>query len=89
MYLCTRNIYFPLKLIARLLKQFKKLGLKYVDLYLIHWLVRMKQGVEGFNFIREDVTLFDINGTWEAMEKCCKLGLAQSIGVSNIGMIKL
>ena len=60
-----------------------------MDLFLIHWPVRLKQGVEGLNFTGEDVLPFDIKGTWEAMEECCKLGLAKSIGVSNFGTIKL
>jgi diketogulonate reductase-like aldo/keto reductase len=67
----------------------KKLGLEYVDLYLIHWPVRLKQDVEGINFNGEDVIPFDIKGTWEAMEDCYRLGLAKSIGVSNFGIKKL
>ncbi|XP_004513337.1 methylecgonone reductase-like [Cicer arietinum] len=67
----------------------KKLKLEYVDLYLIHWPVRLKQDVEGFNFTGEDVVHFDIKGTWKAMEDCYRLGLAKSIGVSNFGIKKL
>ncbi|KAK7270675.1 hypothetical protein RJT34_25998 [Clitoria ternatea] len=67
----------------------QKLKLEYVDLYLIHWPVRLKQGVEGFKFTGEDVVPFDIKGTWEAMEDCYRLGLAKSIGVSNFGIKKL
>ncbi|CAJ2679435.1 unnamed protein product [Trifolium pratense] len=67
----------------------KKLGLEYVDLYLIHWPVRFKQDVEGLNFKSEDIIPFDIKGTWEAMEECYRLGLAKSIGVSNFGIKKL
>ncbi|XP_045819594.1 methylecgonone reductase-like isoform X2 [Trifolium pratense] len=67
----------------------KKLGLEYVDLYLIHWPVRFKQDVEGLNFKSEDLIPFDIKGTWEAMEECYRLGLAKSIGVSNFGIKKL
>ncbi|KAK7287182.1 hypothetical protein RIF29_00284 [Crotalaria pallida] len=67
----------------------QKLGLEYVDLYLIHWPVRLRHGVEGFNCTGEDVIPIDIKGTWEAMEECYKLGLAMSIGVSNFGIKKL
>ncbi|CAK8576691.1 unnamed protein product [Lathyrus sativus] len=67
----------------------KKLGLEYVDLYLIHWPVRLKQDVKGLNFKGEDLIPFDIKGTWEAMEECHRLGLAKSIGVSNFGIKKL
>ncbi|ERN11059.1 hypothetical protein AMTR_s00024p00111030 [Amborella trichopoda] len=32
---------------------------------------------------------FDMRGTWEAMEKCCRMGLTKSIGVSNFSCKKL
>ncbi|MED6160391.1 hypothetical protein PIB30_051168 [Stylosanthes scabra] len=68
----------------------KKLGLDYVDLYLIHMPVRLKPEVDGVLEIRkEDLIPFDIKGTWEAMEECQRLGLAKSIGVSNFGIKKL
>ncbi|KAL5055598.1 hypothetical protein RYX36_036280 [Vicia faba] len=65
----------------------KKLGLEYVDLYLIHWPVRLKQDAVGFN--GEDTIPIDIKGVWEAMEEGHRLGLAKSIGVSNFGAKKL
>ena len=66
------------------------MGLEYVDLYLIHWPVRLKPEVDGVLEVRkEDVIPFDIKGTWEAMEECHRLGLAKSIGVSNFGIKKL
>ena len=60
-----------------------------MDLYLIHWPVRLKEDVEGFNFTGEDVIPFDIKATWKAMEECYRFGLAKSIGVSNFGIKKL
>ncbi|KAI4352058.1 hypothetical protein L6164_006344 [Bauhinia variegata] len=66
----------------------EKLGLEYVDLYLIHWPVRLKQGVQG-KITGDDVLPFDIKGTWEAMEEGHRLDLAKSIGVSNFGIKKL
>ncbi|KAK2421757.1 methylecgonone reductase [Trifolium repens] len=77
---------FVLKAIKTTLK---KLRLEYLDLYLIHWPVRLKQDVVGFNFTGEDVIPFDIKGTWKAMEDCYRLGLAKSIGISNFGIKKL
>ena len=71
------------------LKFFRNLGLEYVDLYLIHFPVRLKQDVEGYNIKSGDIIPFDIKGTWEAMEDCYRLGLAKSIGVSNFGIKKL
>ncbi|XP_027357342.1 methylecgonone reductase-like [Abrus precatorius] len=68
----------------------QKLGLEYVDLYLIHWPVRMKPEAKGYeNMVKENVIPFDMKGTWEAMEECYRLGLAKSIGVSNFGIKKL
>ncbi|XP_061358170.1 protein REDOX 2-like isoform X1 [Gastrolobium bilobum] len=71
------------------LKLFRKLRLEYVDLYLIHWPLRLRPGVELINISEEDVFPLDMKGTWEAMEECYRLGLAKSIGVSNFGIKKL
>ncbi|OIW16065.1 hypothetical protein TanjilG_04600 [Lupinus angustifolius] len=74
-------------------KTLQKLGLEYVDLYLIHWPVRLKhKDEESFSLSEitaENLVPFDIKGTWEAMEECYRLGLAKSIGVSNFGIKKL
>ncbi|XP_061358175.1 protein REDOX 2-like isoform X2 [Gastrolobium bilobum] len=67
----------------------QKLRLEYVDLYLIHWPLRLRPGVELINISEEDVFPLDMKGTWEAMEECYRLGLAKSIGVSNFGIKKL
>ncbi|KAL0415559.1 UNVERIFIED_CONTAM: Methylecgonone reductase [Sesamum latifolium] len=63
----------------------RKLGLQYVDLYLIHWPMRIKKDCTDFTKTMH----FDIKGTWEAMEECCRMGLAKSIGVSNYTCAKL
>ncbi|KAL1318242.1 hypothetical protein HN51_070517 [Arachis hypogaea] len=68
----------------------KKLGTEYVDLYLIHWPVRLRHDLENpVVFSKEDILPFDIEGTWKAMEECYKLGLAKSIGICNYGIKKL
>ncbi|XP_068623887.1 aldo-keto reductase AKR2E4-like [Battus philenor] len=56
----------------------KRLGLNYVDLYLIHSPVAQK----------DDNTFDDIDylETWQGMEDAKKLGLTKSIGVSNFKM---
>lgn len=61
-----------------------------MDLYLIHWPVRLKEesGV-CLRFTKESLLELDINGTWAAMEECYRQGLARSIGVSNFGPKKL
>ncbi|KAK7270673.1 hypothetical protein RJT34_25996 [Clitoria ternatea] len=68
----------------------QRLGLEYVDLYLIHFPVRLRQETkrETHNN-KDDILPLDMKGTWEDMEMCSKLGLAKSIGVSNFGVKKL
>ncbi|MCD7457557.1 hypothetical protein HAX54_035415 [Datura stramonium] len=69
-----------------------KLGLDFVDLYLIHWPISIKPGVDIYKLKKEDdniIVPFDMKGVWRAMEGCCKLGLAKSIGVSNFSCAKL
>lgn len=60
-----------------------KLGLDYVDLYLVHWPVAWKSGT---NLVDEEVNIDD---TWRAMEKLVALGLTKSIGVSNYSIAEL
>ncbi|KAG8378666.1 hypothetical protein BUALT_Bualt07G0009000 [Buddleja alternifolia] len=67
----------------------RNLGLDYVDLYLVHWPVRVKQSASYITMSAEDLLHFDIKGVWEGMEECSKLGLAKSIGVSNFSCAKL
>ncbi|KAG9457657.1 hypothetical protein H6P81_002165 [Aristolochia fimbriata] len=65
----------------------KKLGLGYIDLYLIHFPVSFKRGTQGTS--KEDIMVMDVKSVWEAMEECSKLGLSKSIGVSNFTCKKL
>ncbi|KAL3834194.1 hypothetical protein ACJIZ3_008930 [Penstemon smallii] len=67
----------------------RKLDLSYVDLYLIHWPVRVTKGSKYLESLNENILPFDINATWKGMEECCELGLAKSIGVSNFSCVKL
>lgn len=69
-------------------KSIENLGIEYLDLYLIHWPVRIKPGVANLPFT-EHILPFDIQSTWAAMEKCSALGLTKSIGVSNFSCKKL
>lgn len=69
-----------------------KLGLDFVDLYLIHWPICIKPGVDILKLKKGDdnvIVPFDTKGVWRTMEECCKLGLAKSIGVSNFTCTKL
>ncbi|WP_417370324.1 aldo/keto reductase, partial [Flavobacterium beibuense] len=68
-----------------LIKSLKDLQLDYLDLYLVHWPVAFKKGVEmpekADQFIPlEEVPLTD---TWAGMEAALEKGLAKHIGVSN------
>ncbi|XP_031623205.1 aldo-keto reductase family 1 member B1-like [Contarinia nasturtii] len=66
----------------------EKLGLGYIDLYLMHWPVAFKERTpfeygprtpDG-QYDHADVDYLD---TWKAMEKLVDLGLVKSIGISN------
>ncbi|KAK1278882.1 hypothetical protein QJS04_geneDACA017150 [Acorus gramineus] len=66
------------------------LGLEYLDLYLIHWPIRLVEHKEiTFYFDKVDILPFEMGPTWEAMEECQRLGLTKSIGVSNFTCKKL
>ncbi|CAK7342788.1 unnamed protein product [Dovyalis caffra] len=65
----------------------RDLQLDYVDLYLIHWPVRLKRGSIGVkpeNFVQPDFPM-----TWQAMEALYDSGKARAIGVSNFSTKKL
>lgn len=66
-----------------------QLKFDYVDLYLIHWPIRIKKSGDVFNLRGEVMLQFDAEEVWKAIEECCKLGLAKSIGVSNFSCAKL
>uniref|UniRef100_A0A5B7AK55 Putative non-functional NADPH-dependent codeinone reductase 2-like isoform X1 n=2 Tax=Davidia involucrata TaxID=16924 RepID=A0A5B7AK55_DAVIN len=68
----------------------QKLGLEYLDLYLIHFPVSLKPAA-GFDmpFNKEDILPMDFKSVWEAMEECHRLGLSKNIGVSNFSCKKL
>ncbi|KAL5554432.1 hypothetical protein UlMin_041833 [Ulmus minor] len=59
------------------------LQLDYIDLYLVHWPVKLSQEVKGMPVEKEHVQPLDVKSVWEGMEECKKLGLTKGIGVSN------
>jgi alcohol dehydrogenase (NADP+) len=72
-------------------KTLADLQLDYLDLYLIHWPVAFRKGVE-FPHQREDFHTLDevpISETWSALEACVDAGLIRHIGTSNFSVKKL
>lgn len=64
----------------------ENLGLKYLDLYLIHWPIAYKEGNELFPKNDDDspaLSNTDYVDTWKAMEALVEKGLVKNIGVSN------
>nr|XP_009621149.1 NADPH-dependent aldo-keto reductase, chloroplastic-like isoform X2 [Nicotiana tomentosiformis] len=68
-------------------KTLDDLQLDYIDLYLMHWPVRMKNAADGFK--PENLIPGDIPSTWQAMEKLYDSTKARAIGVSNFSTKKL
>lgn len=65
------------------------MGLQYVDLYLIHWPLKINYEHLTIPVSKEYVARIDIKGVWEAMEEGQNLGLTKSIGVSNFSSRKI
>ncbi|XP_031623206.1 aldo-keto reductase family 1 member B1-like [Contarinia nasturtii] len=69
-------------------KSCEKLGLGYIDLYLMHWPVAFTERTpyeywplnDDGQYDNADVDFLD---TWKSMEKLVDLGLVKSIGISN------
>lgn len=68
------------------------LQLNYLDLYLIHWPIAFKPGLEGFPQSDDDYLSLDdvsLNETWAAMLEAKDQGLIKHAGVSNFSIPKL
>lgn len=70
----------------------KRLGLEYLDLYLIHWPVSYPRADDLFPKDKDDNKVFDDTPpleTWKAMEKCVDEGLVKNIGLSNFNSVQV
>lgn len=66
-------------------KTLEDLGLKYLDLYLMHWPVTFKPDT-GHKDVIDNVNILE---TWWAMEELMKEGLVRQIGVSNFSQAQV
>ena len=72
-------------------KSLKNLQLEYLDLYLVHWPVAFKPGVNQPSKPSDYLSLEEVPliETWKQMEKIKEDGYARHIGVSNFSKEKL
>ncbi|KAJ0764797.1 putative D-galacturonate reductase [Helianthus annuus] len=81
---CDRHLVVP-----AIKQSLKNLGLEYVDLYLIHWPLKLIQDEFRGPVPIECIATMDLKAVWEGMEECQTLGLTKSIGVSNFSSKKI
>ncbi|KAI3910276.1 hypothetical protein MKX01_030102, partial [Papaver californicum] len=86
LYCCDAH---PDRVLTALQNTLKNLRMEYLDLYLIHWPVRLNPGNFIFPPAKEELLPMDYKNVWAAMEECQKLGLTKSIGVGNFSCKKL
>ncbi|KAF0931325.1 hypothetical protein E2562_004474 [Oryza meyeriana var. granulata] len=82
----------PARVVTALRESLTRLGLDYVDLFLVHWPVTIAKKDPAGELSRDNVDRmvpFDMEGVWRGMEECHRLGLARSIGVSNFSATKM
>lgn len=85
------SAHLPKDVMPALQTSLKKLKTDYLDLYLIHWPVAFKPGVEYPSGSDDYLSLEQcpLEATWQMMEKAKADGLARHIGVSNFSKRKL
>ncbi|GLT39813.1 hypothetical protein SLA2020_139830 [Shorea laevis] len=66
----------------------KNMGMEYLDMYLVHWPLKLKPWVCYPVPNEEDFELLDLEATWAGMEKCLDMGLCRCIGLSNFSSKK-
>lgn len=85
------NAHRKQEVLPALKKTLADLQLDYLDLYIIHWPVAIKNSVINATVPDEYIPLNEvpISETWLGMEEDMKLGLTRHIGVSNFSQKKL
>lgn len=79
------------EVIPALKKTLADLQLDYLDLYIIHWPVAIKNEIINAKEPEDYLPLSEVpvSETWSGMEEAHKMGLARHIGVSNFSQKKL
>ncbi|KAH1114968.1 hypothetical protein J1N35_008346 [Gossypium stocksii] len=68
----------------------RNLGMEYIDMYLVHWPIKLKPWACNAVPKEEDFEKqLDMETTWEGMQKCFDMGLCRCIGVSNFSTKKI
>ncbi|CAI8600403.1 unnamed protein product [Vicia faba] len=75
--------------VSALKRTLKNLDMEYLDMYLVHWPVKLKPWVNYPVPNEDDFENLDLETTWAGMEKCLEMGLCRSIGVSNFSSSKI
>ncbi|KAL7146550.1 hypothetical protein ABFS83_06G048800 [Erythranthe nasuta] len=75
--------------VSALKQTLTNLGMEYLDMYLVHWPVKLKPWVSHPLPKEDDFDKLDMETTWAGMEKCLEMGLCRGIGVSNFSSKKI
>ncbi len=69
-------------------RSLERLGLDYVDLYLVHWPIAVRE-VKEEGSVKYEKIKAPVHKTWPQMEALVDKGLTKSIGVSNFNVQSL
>ena len=83
-----RVLYYK-EILNILIYGFRIMGMEYIDMYLVHWPVRLKSWVCDPIPKEDEFEPLCLDVTWSGMEKCLEMGLCRGIGVSNFSCKKL
>ncbi|XWS60106.1 hypothetical protein CRYUN_Cryun07bG0006000 [Craigia yunnanensis] len=75
--------------VSALKQTLRNLGMEYVDMYLVHWPVKLKPWACNAVPKEEEFEQLDMETTWAGMQKCLDMGLCRCIGVSNFSSKKV